>query len=105
VRDELEDLLSRAGLVTLTAGIALGYALLNLAQGVSALVLSISTEQDGQLLNAGRGPLSLEVGGRLLEFAQLVAGVVTLAVVLGVILYVLRPDQRDTLDEEPATGD
>jgi hypothetical protein len=98
VRDVLEDLLSRASLVIIASAIALGYALLSLAQGVSALVLSIFTEQEEQF--AGRGPLSLEIGGRVLEFAQLVAGVVTLAVVLGVILYFLRPDQRDVLGEE-----
>jgi hypothetical protein len=93
VRDVLEDLLSRASLITIAAAIALGYALLNLAQGVSALVLSIFTEQDNQFSSSG-GPLSLKIGGRVLEFAQFVAGMVTLAVVLAVILYVLRPDQR-----------
>ena len=93
MRDGLEDLLSRASLITIAAAIALGYALLSLAQGVSALVLSIFTEQEGQFSSSG-GPLSLKVGGRVLEFAQLVAGVVTLAVVVAVILYVLRPDQR-----------
>jgi hypothetical protein len=102
VRDDLEDLLSRASLVTITAAIALGYALLNLAQGVSFFVLSIFSEQSDQFSSSG-GPLSLKVGGRVLEFAQLVSGLVTLAVVLGVILYVLRPDQRDAIAEEADT--
>jgi branched-subunit amino acid ABC-type transport system permease component len=104
VRDVLEDLLGRASLITIAAAIALGYALLNLAQGVSVLVLSIFTEQGDQFSSSG-GPLSLKVGGRVLEFAQLISGLVTLAVVLAVILYVLRPDQRRASAEKPDAND
>ena len=64
MRDELENLLSRASLITIAAAIALGYALLSVAQGVSSLVLSIFTEQDDQFSSSG-GPLSLRVGGRV----------------------------------------
>jgi hypothetical protein len=101
MRDALDDLLRRASLVTIAAAIALGYALLNLAEGVSTLVVSIFTERDtGTFGGVGGGPLSLEVQGRFLEFGQLVRGVVTLSVVVAAILYVLRLDERDTIDHE-----
>ncbi len=90
--------------MTIAAAIALGYALLNLAQGVSALVLSIFAEQGDQFSSSGV-PRSLKIGGRVLEFAQLVAGVVTLAVVVAVILYILRPDQRGATAEKADASD
>jgi hypothetical protein len=98
MRDAVDELLSRTTLLTIAAAIALGYALLNLAQGVAALVLSISAEQSEQFGGSG-GPLSLEVGDRVLEFAQLVAGAVTLAVVLA-ILYVLKPGRPDSPESD-----
>ncbi len=54
----LDDLLGRATLVTIAAAIALGYAVLQLAQGVAALVLSAFTEREGEL--GGGGPLELD---------------------------------------------
>jgi hypothetical protein len=99
VRDALDELLSRTTLLTIAAAIAGGYAVLSVAQGAAALVLSAFTEQEGQFDSIG-GPLSLDVGDRTLEFGQLVAGVVTLAVVLAFILYVVRPDRQGTVDEE-----
>jgi hypothetical protein len=106
VRDLLDDLLGQVTLLTIAAAIALGYAVLDVAQGLSALVLSGLTEQNDSL-GSSFGTLTLDVGSRRLEFAQLVSGVVILAVVLAAILYVLRPDQadRDLLDEEPAPGE
>jgi uncharacterized membrane-anchored protein len=100
VRDALADLLERASLVVIASAIALGYALLNVAQGAAALVVSIFTEQGESAFGDVRAPLSLELGGRVLDFAQLVAGVVTLAVVLAVVLYVLKPDRRAGFGEE-----
>ena len=98
MREALDDFFSRRTLLTIAAAIALGYGLIDLARGASVLVLSIFTEQDG---GAGRGPLSVEIGGRILEFAQLLAGAVTLAVVVAVILYVLR---RRATDEGRRAG-
>lgn len=86
--DALDDLLRRTTLLALAAGIALGYALLDVARGAGTLVLSIFTERPFGSLSGG--PLSLDVGGRTLEFGQIVAGLVTLAVVVVVIAYVLR---------------
>jgi hypothetical protein len=96
MRDALDDLLRRRTLLTIAAAIALGYALLDVAQGAAGLVLSVFTQQATQF-DAGRSPLSLRIGGRVLEFAQLVAGVVTLAVVLAAILYVLRRERKDAI--------
>ena len=98
MRDAVDELLSRTTLLTIAAAIAFGYAVLNVAQGAAAVVLSVFTEQEDQF--GSGGPLSLEVGGRTLEFAQLVAGVVTLAVVLAFILYVVRPERQDPVDGE-----
>jgi len=106
VRDALEDFLSQATLLTIAAAIALGYAVLTVAQGVSALVLSVFTERDDQF-GSGLGTLSLDVGSRTLEFGQLVSGVVTIVVVLAAILYVVRPDMThdDVIDEEPSANE
>ena len=104
MRDSLDDLLRQVTLLTLAAAIALGYAVLSLAQGIGALVVSVFTEHEDQF-SSGGGPMSLDVGGRTLEFAQLTIGVIEVAVVLAAILYVVRPDQRDQLDEEAAGGE
>jgi hypothetical protein len=93
VRDALDDLLRRQTLVAIAAGFALGYALLDVARGAGTLVLSVFTERSFGSLSGG--PLSLDVGGRTLEFGQVFAGLVTLAVVAAVVLYVLRGRSDD----------
>jgi hypothetical protein len=98
MRDAFDELLAQVGLLTIAAAIALGYAVLNVAQGASVLVLSIFTEQEGTFAGS-RGTLSLKVGDRILEFAQLASGVATLAIVLAAILYIVRPDGRATADD------
>jgi hypothetical protein len=70
MRDSLDALLRQVTLLTLAAAIALGYAVLNLAQGLAAVVLSAFVEAQ---FSEG-GPLSLGVGGRRLELSQLVVG-------------------------------
>ena len=103
MRESLDDLLRQVTLLTLAAAIALGYAVLSLAQGIAALVLSGFTERETEFSSGS--PVSLDVGGRTLEFAQLTVGVIEVAVVLAAILYVVRPGQRDQLDEEAAGGE
>jgi hypothetical protein len=104
MRASFDDLLRQVTLLTLAAAIALGYAVLSLAQGFAALILSGFTER-GDAFSSGGGTLTLDVGGRTLDFAQLVVGVIEVAVVLAAILYVVRPDQRDQVDEEAAGGE
>ena len=104
MRDTLDDLLEQFTLLTIAAAIALGYAVLNLAQGVAAFVLSALTERRDEFDGFG-GTLTLDVGGRTLEFAQLASGIVTLAVVLAAILYVLRLGAMDELADQAPSGD
>jgi hypothetical protein len=104
MRDAFDELLEQFGLLTIAAAIALGYSLLNVAQGASVLVLSIFTEQESSFAESSRGTLSLKVGDRILEFAQLVSGIVTLALVLAAILYVMRPDTRIEPDPPAETA-
>ena len=85
----LDDLLRRTTLLTIAAAIAVEYGLLQVGQGAAALVLSVFTEREGSFAASG-GTLSLDVAGRTLEFAQLVGGLVTLAVVLAVVAFALR---------------
>jgi hypothetical protein len=92
----LDEFLAQHGLLTIAGAIALGYAGLNVAQGASVLVLTFFADRDETF---SAGPLTLDVGDRVLDFGQLVGGVVTLAVVLAAILYVVRPDGRPREEE------
>ncbi len=96
MRGAIDDLLSELTLLTIAAAIALGYAVLDVAQGTSALVVTAFADPDETFT---AGPLTLEVVGRVFGFGQLVAGLVELALVLTAILYVVRSGRRSREEE------
>jgi hypothetical protein len=96
MRDTLDRLLREATLLTLALGIALGWALFQVADGVSTLVGTLLTDfpEPSDIFNVtSSAPLSWEVGGRLLVLWPLVSGLIQLAVVLAVAALI--PRRRD----------
>lgn len=93
MRDALNRLVHEATLVTLALGIALGWALFQVAEGAAAVVESLLTEYPagGEYFLT---PLTWEVGGRVLTLWPLVSGLIELAIVLAVTALVAR--RRDT---------
>jgi hypothetical protein len=95
VRDALDGLIRDATLVTIALGIAFGWALFQVAEGVSTLVATLLTRypEPGELFDLTRDqPLSWDVGGRVVTLWPLVEGLIQLAVVLGVAVVLRRRD-------------
>jgi len=91
-------MLSNRPLVALALGIALGWSLIQVATGVAALVGGLLYEVDSENQFLGFyggspwiGVLAWNVGSRVLSLGPLVVGLVQLAVVLAVALFVYRP--------------
>jgi len=106
-------MLRNRALVALAFGIALGWALIQVAEGVAGLVAGLLYEIDDSgdgpnffapyALTRWGGVLTWDVGGRVLALGPLVAGLVQLGVVLVAALFVFRrrppavgPDSSDT---------
>jgi hypothetical protein len=89
VREAFDRLLRDRPVVAVALGVALGWSLIQVAAGVAAVVTGLLTKNDFTGY-AGGGVLTWEVGGRILTFGTLVVGLVQLAVVLAVALFVFR---------------
>jgi hypothetical protein len=110
VRESLDRLLRDLTFVTLALAIALGWSLVQVAEGVSALVTGLLYDlpNDGSsnvapvaffapyALTKYGGVLSWDVGGHLLTLGALVAGLVQLVVVLAVAALVYRRFRTDS---------
>ena len=92
MRDAFERLLRDATLVTIALGIALGWALFQVAEGVSLLVTTLLTETPtaAEVGHYFFEPLTWRVGGRVLTLGALARGLVELAVVLAVAVFLGR---------------
>jgi hypothetical protein len=96
LREELERLRRDAPVTTLALGIAGGFALLDLARGVSSFVEGLLTNQShsdgfpGSLLAGTSGGLSWQVGHRVLTFDRLLSGLIELAVVATAAILIAR---------------
>ena len=87
----LERLLRDATFLTSTFGIALGWSLFQVAQGVGELVSTLLTPDQDLFAGATDSlPLTWDIGGRVLTLHALVIGLVELAVVALVAALVLR---------------
>jgi hypothetical protein len=96
VPDALERLLRDTSLVAVALAIALGWALFQVAEGVSATLSTLLTDYPGGAdgLHAFFEPLTWTVGGRVLTLGPPLRGLVELAVVLAVALLVVRRRAR-----------
>jgi hypothetical protein len=88
VRRDLERLLRETTLTALAFAIALGWSLYQAASGFAYLITSALDSVDtGETY---LGPLTWKVGNHVFAFAQLIQGLIELALVLAVILFVRR---------------
>ena len=88
----LDRLLRDATLLAIALGIALGWALFQVAHGVSVLINTLLADYPAApgIHAFNFEPLTWEVGGRLLTFAELPRGLVEHGVVLAVALFLVR---------------
>jgi hypothetical protein len=110
MRDSIAGLLHDLTVVTLALAIAIGWSLIQVAEGVAVLVSGLLYEigDEGSApnffapyaLSEWGGVLTWEVGGRVLSLGSLVAGVVQLGVVLVVAAFIHRHFRTDSADEE-----
>lgn len=93
MRDFIDRLLSQASLVTLALAIALGWSLFQVAKGVADLVNGLLTSypsgSDIAFVTRSQAATWI-VGGRVLTFTSLIAGLVELGVVLGAAWLIAR---------------
>lgn len=89
VQEALDRLLREAMLVTIALGIGLGWSLFQVAQGVATSVSGLLTKYPASELAgySNSQPLTWIVHGRVLTFASLLTGLIELAVVLAVAVY------------------
>jgi hypothetical protein len=104
MRDAFERLLCDATLVAVALAIAFGWALFQVAEGVSATVSTLLTDYPGGAdgLHAFFEPLTWTVHGRVLTLGPPLRGLIELAVVLAVALLVAR---RRATPENAAAAD
>jgi predicted anti-sigma-YlaC factor YlaD len=96
VRDAFERLLRDATLVTIALAIALGWALFQVAEGLSAVFTTLLTEYPSE---AGAAhtffePLTWNVRDRVLTLGPLLRGLIELAAVLSLALLLSRKGER-----------
>jgi hypothetical protein len=113
MRESFERLLRDLTLVTLALAIAIGWSLIQVAEGFAALISGLLYEisDEGPApnffapygLTEWGGVLTWEVGGRVLTFGSLVVGLVQLAVVLVVAAFVYRRFRTNTPVENSGT--
>jgi hypothetical protein len=109
VRDALDRLLRDLTLVTFALAIALGWSLIQVAEGVAAVVTGLLYELPDDDSGSGGpnffapyslteygGVLTWDVGGHILSLGALVAGLVQLGVVLAVAALVYRRFRADS---------
>jgi len=92
MRRAFNGLLRDFDVMTIAFAIAIGWALYQVAHGVSQLVSAAATDYPAGSLPAGTGlayvgPLAWSIGGRVLYIGPLVFGLIELAVVLGVAAF------------------
>jgi hypothetical protein len=93
MRDALGDLLDDLTLIRLALGIALGWSVFRVADGVALTVTTVLTDfGDGHSFT--NEPLTWYVGHRMLTFGKLVQGLIALAVVLVAATLVERRRRR-----------
>jgi len=90
MREAFARLLREVTIVALALGIAVGWTLIGLANGVSSLVTGLLTEYSDPAQIFEGAPLSWRIGDRVLTLYPLVEGLVELGVVLMVAWFVLR---------------
>ena len=109
MRESLERLLRDLTLVTLVLAIAIGWSLIQVAEGFAELVAGLLYELPDEASESGpgfgfffpsqfAGVLVWNVGGRVLTLGALVAGLVQLGVVLVVAAFVYRRSRPDSSD-------
>jgi hypothetical protein len=109
MRESLDRLLRDLTVVTLTLAIALAWSLIQVAEGIAALISGLFYEigDEGSApnffapyaLTEWGGVLTWEVSGRVLTLGSLVAGLVQLGVVLVVAALVYRRCRKESADE------
>ena len=85
MREHIDRLLAQTSIVTLALGVAIGWSLFQVANGVADLVQGLLTKfpsGSGLLAYHSSQPATWIVRGRVLTFTTLITGVVELAVVL-----------------------
>lgn len=87
---DLERLLRDATFTTIAFAIAIGWALLQLAQGVSYLVTEAVQKTPGGVTGGPDSGLAFAVGSHVFDFQPLVGGLVEFGVVLLVVLLLRR---------------
>jgi hypothetical protein len=90
MRADIERLLRDATFTTIAFAIAFGWALLQLAQGVSYLVTEAVQKTPGGVAGGPDSGLAFAVGNHVFDFQPLVAGLVQFGVVLLVVLLLRR---------------
>jgi hypothetical protein len=90
MRVDLERLLRDSTFTTIAFAIALGWALLQLAQGFSYLVTEAVQETPGGVTGVPNSGLTVAVGSHVFDFQPLVGGLVQFGVVLLVVLLLRR---------------
>jgi hypothetical protein len=89
--DFLDRLIRELSLATLAFGIAGGWALFQVAQGVADTVATLLSEPpEGAHSFVGSQPLTWFVGDRILTLNALLRGLIELAVVLAAAAFVTR---------------
>jgi hypothetical protein len=108
VRESLDRLLRDLTLVTLALAIAIGWSLIQVAEGFAELIIALLyevPENDAPPLFGFFYPspygsvLAWDVGGRVLTFGALVAGLVQLGVVLVVAAFIYRRFRNGSPDD------
>jgi hypothetical protein len=110
VRESLDRLLRDLTLVALALAIALGWSLIQVAEGVAALVSGLLYEIGEEdpapnflapfALTEWGGILTWNVGGRVLTFGSLVSGLVQLGVVLVAAAFIYGRFRNGAPDED-----
>jgi len=91
MREAFERLWEEATLAIIALGIALGYALASLAQGVGQTLTGLTVDTGDDAFSSGSGDwLAWNVGGHVLNVAPTVGGLVEVAVVLAIAAVVVR---------------
>jgi hypothetical protein len=93
MRDDLERLLDDLTLVTLALAIAAGWSLYQVAHGFATFVDALSVNPENVGVANG---LTWVVGGRYVTLDGLVIGLLELAVVLIVAVFIARRTNSDT---------
>src|SRR5919106_5778395 len=110
MRESFDCLLRDLTLVTLALAIAIGWSLIQVAEGFAALVSGLLYEigDEGPApnffapygLTEWGGVLTWEVGGRVLSFGALVVGLIQLGVVLVVAALIYRRFRNHSADDD-----